>query len=210
MEIHLDEIVQLLLSFIAGALIGFEREYRSKSAGLRTMILISVGSTLFTIVSIKIGEDPSRIAANVVTGIGFIGGGIIFREADKVLGITTAATVWVVAALGVCIGSGFYLIPAVAMGLLLFSLVVLNSFEKRFINYKNQARNYKIVFLYKDNILKQYEELFKEYGMSVKRGDQNRTGNKITSNWLLEGSEKEHEKLTNKLLHDMDILEMDF
>jgi putative Mg2+ transporter-C (MgtC) family protein len=210
MEIHLDEIVQLLVSFATGALIGFEREYRSKSAGLRTMILISVGSTLFTIVSIKIGEDPSRIAANVVTGIGFIGGGIIFREADRVLGITTAATVWVVAALGVCIGSGFFVITGVAIGLLLFSLVVMSSFEKNFINYKNQARNYRIVFLFEDQILKKYEELFQEYEMKVNRGDQNRTGNKITSNWLLEGSASDHERLTNYLLHDPDTLEIDF
>jgi putative Mg2+ transporter-C (MgtC) family protein len=210
MDIHLDEIVQLLFSFIAGAMIGFEREYRSKSAGLRTMILISVGSTLFTIVSIKIGEDPSRIAANVVTGIGFIGGGIIFREADRVLGITTAATVWMVAALGVCIGSGYYIVTGVAMALLLFSLVVLNSFEKRFINHKNQARNYRITLLYHEDYLQKYEQLFEDHGLRIKRGDQNRTGNKITSNWLLEGSKKDQESLTYFLLNDPEILELDF
>lgn len=210
MEFLPDEITKLLVSFAAGALIGFEREYRSKSAGLRTMILISVGSTLFTMVSIKIGGDPSRIAANVVTGIGFIGGGIIFREADRIVGTTTAATVWVTSALGVCIGSGYYEITIVSFGVLLFSLVGMNSFEKKFINLRNQTRNYRIVTKYQQKLLKQYEGLFREFGLSVKRGKHNRTGDTVTGNWILEGSEKEHEKLTRRLLNDPDIIELDF
>lgn len=210
MEFIPEEIIKLLLSFVAGALIGFEREYRSKPAGLRTMILISVGSTLFTMVSIKIGGDPSRIAANIVTGIGFIGGGIIFREADRIVGTTTAATVWVTAALGVCIGSGYFAITLLSFGVLLFSLIVMSSIEKKFINLRNQTRNYRIVTKYQQKLLKQYEELFREYGLSVKRGKQNRTGNTISGNWILEGSEKEHEKLTRRLLNDQEILELDF
>jgi putative Mg2+ transporter-C (MgtC) family protein len=100
MELLPEDVYKLLLSFLLGAIIGTEREYRSKSAGLRTMILIAVGSTLFTILSIKISSDAGRIAANIVTGIGFIGAGIIFRENNRVVGITTAAIVWVTAAAG--------------------------------------------------------------------------------------------------------------
>lgn len=210
MEFYWDEIIQLLVSFAAGAVIGFEREYRSKSAGLRTMILISLGSTLFTIISIRIGGDPSRMAANVITGIGFLGGGIIFREADRVIGTTTAATVWVTAALGVCIGSGHYDLTLVCFALLLFSLIAMNTIEKRFINIRHQARTYRIESLYHHKMLKHYEELFRDYGLRVKRGKQNRSGDRISGSWQLEGSEKEHEKLTKRLLNDPEIIELDF
>lgn len=74
-----EDIIKLLISAGTGAIIGLEREYHSKSAGLRTMILICLGSTIFTIISMKLGSDPSRIAANIVTGIGFVGGGIILE-----------------------------------------------------------------------------------------------------------------------------------
>jgi putative Mg2+ transporter-C (MgtC) family protein len=210
MEFYSEEIIKLLISFGAGAIIGFEREYRSKPAGLRTLILISLGSTLFTIISIRIGGDPSRMAANVITGIGFLGGGIIFREADRVVGTTTAATIWVTAALGVCVGSGHYDLTLVCFALLLFSLIAMNIIEKRFINLRHQARNYRIVSPYQQKMLKRYEELFKEFGLKVKRGKQNRTGDKISGNWQLEGSEKNHEKLTKRLLNDPEILELDF
>ena len=210
MEFYSEEIIKLLISFVAGAVIGFEREYRSKPAGLRTLILISLGSTLFTIISIRIGGDPSRMAANVITGIGFLGGGIIFREADRVVGTTTAATIWVTAAIGVCIGSGHYDLTVVCFALLLFSLIAMNIIEKRFINLRHQARNYRIESIYHHKMLNHYEELFREYGLKVQRGQQNRTGNTISGNWLLEGSEKEHEKLTKRLLNDPEIIELDF
>ncbi len=210
MELHWEEVIKLLVAFAVGAIVGFEREYRSKAAGLRTMILISLGSTLFTMVSARIGADPSRMAANVVTGIGFLGGGIIFRETNRVHGITTAATVWAVAALGVSIGSGLYDLMVVAFLLLLFALMVLNIFEKRFIHYKNQARSYRIVAPYKHKMLKQYEKLFEEHGLTVRRGKQNLSGERISGNWVLEGSEKEHEKLTRRLMNESDIIELDF
>lgn len=210
MDLYWEEIIKLLVSFATGAIVGFEREYRSKSAGLRTMILISLGSTLFTMVSVRIGGDPSRMAANIVTGIGFIGGGIIFRDSNRVVGTTTASAVWLVAALGVSIGAGFYDLMAVSFVMLLFALVVMNIFEKRFIHYKNQVRNYRIVLPYRHKMLKRYEELFEEYGLKVKRGKQNFTGDRISGNWVLEGSEKEHEKLTKRLLNEPDIIEMDF
>ncbi|GHB76970.1 MgtC/SapB family protein [Persicitalea jodogahamensis] len=210
MDFFWDDIVKLLIAFGTGAIIGFEREYRSKSAGLRTMILISLGSTMFTIVSVRIGADPSRMAANVVTGIGFLGGGIIFRETNRVHGTTTAATVWAVAALGVSIGSGLYDLLIVASFMLLFALIVMNIFEKRFIHYKNQVRNYRIVSPYRHKMLKQYEKLFEEHGLRVKRGKQNLAGERISGNWVLEGSEKEHEKLIRRLLNEPDIIELDF
>jgi putative Mg2+ transporter-C (MgtC) family protein len=106
-----DFVWRLLLAAGLGAALGLEREYRQKPAGLRTNILIAMGSALFTIMSavmVQPGVDPSRIAAQIVTGIGFLGGGAIMRNRDTVHGMTTAATIWVNAAIGVAAGTGQY------------------------------------------------------------------------------------------------------
>lgn len=129
-----EDVIKLLISLGTGAIIGIEREYHSKSTGLRTMMLISLGSTLFTIISIKLGSDPARIAANIVTGIGFVGGGIIFRDNTnaRITGITTAASVWVTAALGMCVGfgNGLYETGFVAMVLVIITLYSLVPFQE--------------------------------------------------------------------------------
>jgi putative Mg2+ transporter-C (MgtC) family protein len=114
--------LRLLLSAVLGAAIGLQRELSQRPAGLRTHILICMGSALFTVVSV-IGfsgtVDPSRVAAGVVTGIGFIGAGVILRgvRGDKIVGITTAASVWITAAIGIAAGVGLYII-AVAVTVL--------------------------------------------------------------------------------------------
>src|SRR5688572_10221007 len=106
---HSETALQLLFSFIIGTVIGIEREYRSKAAGLRTMIVICLGSTIFTEISLNMGPDsPDRIAANIITGIGFLGAGVIFKDGLTVSGITTATTIWIVSALGMAVGAGEY------------------------------------------------------------------------------------------------------
>src|SRR5215213_8253285 len=120
-------LFRLLLVVLVGGAIGAERELRSKSAGFRTMILICLGSFLFTTFSIHITESsPDRIASNIVTGIGFLGAGVIFKSDNRVNGITTAATIWAVAALGMGIADGLYLIVAVSTVIVLAALVLLN------------------------------------------------------------------------------------
>ncbi len=110
--------VRLLLAGLFGAMLGYEREKAEKPAGLRTMALVSIGAALFTIVSI-IGfgsADPARVAAQIVTGIGFLGAGTIIRsgDSDTVRGLTTAASIWLTAAVGMAVGSGLYIISAVS------------------------------------------------------------------------------------------------
>ncbi|MBD3319035.1 MgtC/SapB family protein [Candidatus Woesearchaeota archaeon] len=114
-----------LLAVGVGALIGLEREIRRSPAGLRTHTLVCLGSALFTIASITIGgnADISRIAGQVAVGIGFLGGGVIFKLKDRVVGLTTAADLWVVAALGLLIGIGQYLLVFVSLALVLFLLI---------------------------------------------------------------------------------------
>jgi putative Mg2+ transporter-C (MgtC) family protein len=209
MEFIPEDICKLLASFLLGAVIGTEREYRSKSAGLRTMILIAVGSTLFTILSIKIAADAGRIAANILTGVGFIGAGIIFRENNRVVGITTAAIVWVTAAIGMGIGAGMYVLTLSCFLISGLSLVILSPVQK-FIRQKSQIRNYRLMCIYEKRTLKDYEELFKSRDMTILRGEQNRSGRHITGNWTLQGSQKMHDGLTDYLLNDPAIVEFDF
>jgi putative Mg2+ transporter-C (MgtC) family protein len=109
MTMPADLVWRLLLAAALGAAVGLEREYRQKPAGLRTNILIALGSAVFTILSISMGHDSGtadRIAAQIVTGIGFLGGGAILRSGNTVHGMTTAATIWVNAAIGMAAGLG--------------------------------------------------------------------------------------------------------
>jgi putative Mg2+ transporter-C (MgtC) family protein len=110
---HGQALLRLSLAAVFGAIIGYEREVIHKPAGLRTMMLVSLGSCLFTLASLEAahgfaGADPSRIAAQVVTGIGFLGAGSILRAGTSVVGVTTAACIWLVAAVGLATGLGLY------------------------------------------------------------------------------------------------------
>ena len=127
-----DMAWRLLLAAGLGAAIGLEREYRQKPAGLRTNILIAVGSALFTILSLEMTKgigDTSRVAGQIVTGIGFLGGGAILRNRDSVHGMTTAATIWVNAAVGVAAGMGQYALATFTVALTLLVLVALPPIE---------------------------------------------------------------------------------
>ena len=126
METEVEMALRLLLAAGLGAAIGYQRERTHKPAGLRTHVLICVGSALFTVASsygFGMGADPSRIAAGIVAGIGFIGAGAIMRRDEGIVaGLTTAATIWVVAAIGLAAGAGLYLVSGVTTAI---TLVVL-------------------------------------------------------------------------------------
>jgi len=129
MSSEVEIVLRLLLAAALGAIIGFQRERAHKAAGLRTHALIALGAALFTIVSVygfPGSADVSRVAAGVVTGIGFIGAGVIFRGMgkDHVVGLTTAASVWVTAAVGLAAGAGMYIIAAVTAVLVLLVLLI--------------------------------------------------------------------------------------
>lgn len=131
----LEMIYRLTLAFVLGMAIGLEREHRGKPAGLRTYTLVTLGAALFTLMShqnfLEKAFDPSRIASQVVVGIGFLGAGLIFLKGDAVQGLTTAAGLWVAAAIGMAVGFGFYIIAIYATILALIVLWVLRRIEGR-------------------------------------------------------------------------------
>lgn len=142
MDIDLDTILRLLLAAILGGLIGLEREIHGRPAGFRTHLLVSLGSCVFTVASIhfyhiygnvagdgRVSIDPSRVAAQVVTGIGFLGAGAILREKASIRGLTTAACLWVAAAIGVSCGIGLFALSAVVTVTAIVSLLVLKKVE---------------------------------------------------------------------------------
>ncbi len=132
-------IFKLSVSFILGIIIGIERQSRRRDAGIRTFTLICVGSTVAMLVSVWIpqtysdfqGGDPGRIAAQVLTGIGFLGAGAIIRGQGSIQGLTTAACIWLMSAVGLAVGAGMYLEAVVATTFTLFALLIMEQFERR-------------------------------------------------------------------------------
>ena len=135
-----EVVIRLILSAIIGGLIGTEREASNRPAGLRTHILVTLGSALIMLVSIEgfydvktglWGGDPARLAAQVVSGIGFLGAGTIMRTGDRIKGLTTAASLWVCSGIGLAIGNGYYLGGLLTAGIVLITLMSLGIFERR-------------------------------------------------------------------------------
>ena len=130
--------IRLILAFLLGGLIGLERELHGRAAGLRTHILVCLGSSLIMLTSMHLFHlyrgiatvDPARIAAGVITGIGFLGAGAIIRSRASVSGLTTAASLWAVAGIGLATGSGFYLGAYLTTAMVVFTLFVLTKLEK--------------------------------------------------------------------------------
>jgi putative Mg2+ transporter-C (MgtC) family protein len=146
-SVNIEIVLRIASAVILGAVIGFEREYRSSAAGFRTITLITLGSAAFTILSEVVGSGASqdRIAANIITGIGFIGAGVIFKTGFSVSGLTTAAAIWVSASVGMAVGAGEYFISATVCTA---GIVVLAGFERlqSAIEWRHQVRTYRIVF----------------------------------------------------------------
>ena len=203
-------LFRFFLVILVGGLIGAEREYRSKSAGFRTMILICLGSFLFTTFSIHIsGGASDRIASNIVTGIGFLGAGVIFRSDNQIKGLTTAATIWATAALGMGIADGQYIIVLIATAIVLASLFLFTKLES-WLDKISKTHNYKIVSVYKPELLYQYEKLFLECRLKFKQTKQAKSGDLISGWWTVHGLEKNHNRFIEQILHDNSVKEFEF
>jgi putative Mg2+ transporter-C (MgtC) family protein len=208
-------VIKLVLAVLVGGAIGAEREYRSKSAGFRTLTLICLGSTILTIFSVIIGTpgNPDRIASNIATGIGFVGAGVIFKgdgSGSKVSGITTAAMIWVTAGLGMAIGAGYLLVSVLAAILTLLVLFVFMLLES-WIDRINQIRTYKIVCQFEDEPLHRYEDLFRCHHLKFRRSSQRKSAeNLLTGEWVVQGSERNHRHCIHEVLRDQKVREFEF
>ncbi len=141
--------IRLLLALTLGGLVGLEREQNNHAAGLRTHILVCLGATLIMLLSmygfnefvneLNVRIDPARLAANVITGIGFLGAGTIVFNGSSISGLTTAASLWVVAAIGLSVGAGFYYPAVISTVMVLISLYILNKVEKRWIRGRKRT-----------------------------------------------------------------------
>jgi len=144
-----EVIFRLLLSVLLSGLVGLEREIQGRAAGLRTHILVCVGSALVMLTAVHLVEayrgvtpiDPGRMAAQVVSGIGFLGAGTIIQAGDSIRGLTTAASLWAVAGLGLAVGSGFYVGAASATMIVLGVLLILSRFERRVVGSKRERES---------------------------------------------------------------------
>jgi putative Mg2+ transporter-C (MgtC) family protein len=145
MDINSRQLISMLAAIVLGALIGLERELSHKPIGLRTNILICLGACIFTIASIEFGlryeGSADRIAAQIVGGVGFLGAGAIIRDRGTVQGATTAATIWLVASLGVACGAGFFVVAAVGTLLTLFVLFGLHPLERKLARHRATGGN---------------------------------------------------------------------
>lgn len=204
------EVNKFLWATLLCGIIGAEREFKNKQAGLKTMIMIGLGSALFTILSIKIGvESYDRIAANIVTGIGFLGAGVIFKEENKVSGLTTACIIWIVAAIGMAVGAGF-LEQAIGVTIVVMFSLLFFPLVEVFMERKYTKRTYRIVKKYDGEGLEKYEEYFKISGLKLTRGKQQLANGIISGNWVALGTPKRHQSFVNRMIEDVNIIEFDF
>ncbi len=205
-----EDVLRLLLAVVVGGVIGAEREFRDKSAGFRTMIFICVGATLFTLFSVKLGaavEDPVRIAANIVSGIGFLGAGAILREGNRVTGLTTASTIWLVAALGMGIGGGHYLFVGAAVGAVLVVLWVFPLFE-HMIDHARETRTYEVVCGLRPDKIARLEQSFHDAGLKIGGRKQLKEADRMVCVWEARGAPAKHRRVIEALFKDEEIREL--
>ena len=207
-----ENIIKLGMSVLIGGLIGAEREFQDKAAGFRTIILITVGSALFTIFSLSMdpGFTQTRIAANIVTGIGFLGAGAIVRDGGRIAGLTTAATIWLSAALGMGIGAGDLIFVSVSTAVVLLVLIVFPRLEAR-IDGIRESRTYRIVFAGTTwRNLENVHDALKSHSLMVLEHHQSKTESSVTGTWRAIGSPKHHEEFVGLMFRDKDVKQLDY
>ncbi len=201
MTLELSDVTKLLLALLIGGLFGAEREYHDKVAGFRTLSFICVGATLFTIFSIRMGRADNntvRIAAQIVSGVGFLGAGVVMRDGGRITGVTTAAMIWLVAALGMGVGGGYYLFSLLATGVMLFVQMVFPTFE-RWVDRLRDARTYEVTCPLVPGLFEELEGLITACGLHVRSRKRFKADDEMIASWYVYGTPKEHALLVEKL-----------
>ena len=203
-----ENILKILLAVLVGAVVGAEREYHV-GQGLRTITLVAVGATLFTPYSDQFeffGQgDPRRIAAAVVTGVGFLGAGMVLRHEGGVAGLTTAAAVWLVAALGMGIAIGMYEVVVVATLVVVAVLWAVPLIQQR--ANAPSTQTYAVKTSIGETRYDELLDMVKSTGVRVSKQDVAKGGDVMTCTWRINGSHSKHERIARLLLADPDVSE---
>ena len=213
MTLFMQDSLSLCVALSLGAIIGIERELSDKAAGLRTNILICVGSCLFMVVSKNftgvVDADPTRIAAQIVTGIGFIGAGAIMHEGEHVTGLTTAATIWVVAAIGMAVGVRDYSIGAFATVLTLLVQVLFPRFDA-YVDELRQRHTFRISSALDDAGLEEIKTIFRDADVKVLRRKLMKKSGLYYSEWYVSGPRLEQKNVVRLLLNNAHVRELTY
>lgn len=204
MTINAD-VQKILIAVLIGGLLGIERELGNKAAGLRTMILICVGSTLFTILSRHIELDNGgRIVANIITGIGFIGAGAIFRDNARVSGLTTASLIWISAALGIGVGSGEFALTTASASIIIGLLIIFSRIES-FAERIYEIRTYSISTSLTCDTQVLGADIFSSSGLKYKLVRRGKDGDIALTVWKVRGGSQRHAIVTEKLMANPEV-----
>lgn len=191
------DLIKVAIAILCGALLGFERQYKNKTAGFRTIILICLGSTIFTMISQRAGQG---VNINLVTGVGFIGAGVIFKDNISVNGLTTAAVIWVAAAIGMAIGSGNYTLSLISTGLTILVLWLFRFVE----DYLDKIHHEKLLLLvFQDddfNNILMIEDIITHHHLKLQRRMVTKRDGAMQAAIFVIGHKKDIAKLDEKLL----------
>jgi putative Mg2+ transporter-C (MgtC) family protein len=197
-------LTRLLISLVIGGAIGLEREFKGKPAGMRTNMLLCLGSCLIMIISIEVAQyaprvaDPGRIAAQVITGIGFLGAGTILRSRFHVVGLTTAATMWALTALGLAIGAGYILLAVVVAALITITLILIGFIEK-VLETKRAYHVIQVAFDPREGTLNTVLGAFTALKISSEELEMSRSGETWRATFEYATSREKHQRLVEKL-----------
>jgi putative Mg2+ transporter-C (MgtC) family protein len=203
----LDQVLlRLTVAALLGAAIGIERDLRKRPAGIRTSLFVSLGAALFTILSgviaQRLGDSGStRIASNIVQGVGFLGAGAILRESGSVVGMTTAATIWVEAAIGMAAGAGLYAVAEFSTGLVLFALVVLSWCEQRF-GLRARVMGFRISANHSEALAGEVQQLLAELRIATQRFRVSMAGANSVVEFDADVSDSKQETIIRRLHRD--------
>jgi putative Mg2+ transporter-C (MgtC) family protein len=217
-NIELEFLIKIGLSIVLGGVIGLERESSQHPAGLRTMILVCLGSTLFMFIpyfsldesfgGLNVVLDVTRVAAGVVTGIGFLGAGVIFKEGINVKGLTTAASIWIVASVGLLVGIGFYLIAIVATIAITMILHFVHILEQERFRY-DEYKFLRIRIKDKKNVKNKIEHLLRSKKMKIELYNFKRAEKELILKYNVQPPRTmKKDRITNLLLNDPDVVEI--
>jgi len=203
-EPFMSYLSRLVVALLIGGAVGLEREFKGKPAGMRTNMLICVGSCLIMIISIEIARsavrtaDPGRIAAQVVTGIGFLGAGTIIRSRFHIVGLTTAATIWALSAIGLAVGAGYLVLSAVSALLITITLIFIGYVENRL----ETKRSYHVIQVTIDRgegVVREIMALFAGMNLSSEALELIRSGDIWRATFEYASSHEKHRELVEKL-----------